>query len=1016
MMDDFREMTKTQKIILHSASALIPILFLGVAFALHDVYPFGDRQILVTDFWQQYYPFLSEYWHRVREGSSFLWSWTSGGGHDYLAHFAYYMASPLNLLTALFPHYYLREALTVFVLLRIGLAGFFMSAFLRFTLKKYDILLPVFSSFYALCAFATGYYWNIMWLDTFAMLPLVLLGTYALVRDGKYKLYTISLALAVLFNFYIGVFICIIVGIMFFVQCFVSKLSIREFLQRLITIAVSSALALGMAAVLILPTYSALQNSYRAETAFPDFRVINSFTSVLGNFIAFNPPTSLDGLPNLYSGMISIMLIPIFLLTNKISIREKITYMAVLIFLVLSVNINILDFMWNGFTITNMIPFRFSFIASFIVVFMAYKAYVLMDDIKREDILAMMLSGMLFLWMATAGEQYSEYIVYSTILGVVYLSLFIFVGITKKIKLFKYAFLIVIFTELAFSAHGGVGAVRTTYRSYYAANYEPIQQLFEYQQSETPDFFRTEFTRWRILNDPSFYGYNGISFFSSLANVNATNFMLDLGLPGWESGNRFTFGESTPITHAFLNMRYLITRDHHIVGDGILWDHVGSVDTNHLFRNTRYLPFGFMVNEEIVDYVGDRHNPFNSQNDLFRKATGLDDDVFTIIDIIHVGHRNYDVRRLGLGEYSFALYEYQTEGTLRFNYEMPADGIIYTYLRFPDYFNHTGHVRVTVGDTVIQWIYNRRPYIFAGGSFSHEEIVSIEADLEYVSGTGSIFVGFFNQEVFDQGIEMLAAETLTITEFSDTNFAGTITVSEPRLLYTSLPYAGNWRVFVNGNEEEIVTIGGAMAGVRLDAGDHTVEFRYHDRSFDLGVLISATCFVIYLLLILLQRKGIDVFELAFSRLFSSKLFSPKEKKEKANFLLFGILTTLVSWVVYSIAVQTIGFSITVSNIIAWVFAVVFAFFTNKKWVFEDNDWSPPAMLSQASTFLSSRIVTGVIEILGVPLLFLIGIQNAVFGIEGFAARLVISVVVVILNYVLSKKFVFKSSKPVERSA
>ena len=1010
-MDQSLEMSKRNKIILHGVAALIPMLALGIAFALHDIYPFGDRQILVTDFWQQYYPFISDYWHRIREGNSLLWSWTAGGGHDYFAHFAYYLASPFNLLATLFPHAYLREMLTLFLLFRVGLASLFMSMFLRFALKKYDILLPAFSSFYALCAFTLGYYWNIMWFDTLVLMPLVILGVYSLVREGKYRLYTISLALAILVNFYIGLFVCIFTAIMFFTQCFISRLNLRKFMQRLITIAVCSAIALGIAAVIILPTYSALQNSFRSETAFPNFWVYHSFASVLGNFIAFTPPTSLEGLPNLYSGLISAMLIPIFLLSKKISIREKLAYMAVLIFLILSVNINVLDFIWNGFTITNMIPFRFSFIASFVVVAMAYKAYLLMDEIKMEDILAMALSVSLFHWMATAGEQYSVDIVYSVILSVVYLTLFIYIFITKKRHIFKYALFIVILVELGFSAYGGVYAVRTTYRSQYTENHANVHQLLERRQSEEPDFFRTEFTRWQTLNDPFFYDLNGISLFSSLVNVSATNFLVDLGMPGWDSGNRFTYAETTPLTDAFLSMRYVINRDQPLIGDGIFWEYVASEGDNHLLRNSRHLPFGFMVNEEVADYMGDSHNPFNSQNDLFRRATGLDEDLFTLVDIIHVGHRNYEVHRQGLGEYSFTLYEYAEEGTFRFSYEMPADGFLYAYVRFTDFWHNAYNVRVMIDEEVIRPAYNRRPHIFPAGWFEQGQLISLETDLDVSYGTGSIFIGYFNQELFDQGFEILSAETLTITQFSDTRFTGTITVSEPRLLYTSLPYAGNWRVFVNGTEEEIVTIGGAMAGVRLDAGTHTVEFRYQDRSFNFGVIVSIISLVIYGSLLVLHRKGVDIFEFSFERLFSSK-----DKGEKINYLFFGGVTTLINWIVYSLAVQFIGFSVTVSNIIAWILSVTFAFIANKMWVFEDRSWEPSLILNQAGTFISARIVTGLIELLGVPMLFFAGLAYPIFGIEGFAAKLVVSIVVVILNYVLSKKFVFKSGEPVKRRA
>jgi hypothetical protein len=104
-------------------SFLLPIIIFGVVFIFIGIYPFGTRQIMISDFREQYLPFLSDLWRKLRGGNSLLWSWSTGGGSDYLGMISYYLASPLNLLTALFPFSVLREVLTVIVLLKIGIAG-----------------------------------------------------------------------------------------------------------------------------------------------------------------------------------------------------------------------------------------------------------------------------------------------------------------------------------------------------------------------------------------------------------------------------------------------------------------------------------------------------------------------------------------------------------------------------------------------------------------------------------------------------------------------------------------------------------------------------------------------------------------------------------------------------------------------------------------------------------------------------------------------------------------------------
>lgn len=151
-------------------------------------------------------------------------------GTNFVALSAYYLASPLNLLTLIIPAEFLREALTLFLMIRIGCAGLFTAIFLKSTFKRNDITLPLFSVLYALCAFTMGYYWNIIWFDTFALLPLVVLGTVALVREGKFRLYIISLALAVMTNYYMG-FLSVFYGVCLLRRLYLHKNPVEDLFQ-----------------------------------------------------------------------------------------------------------------------------------------------------------------------------------------------------------------------------------------------------------------------------------------------------------------------------------------------------------------------------------------------------------------------------------------------------------------------------------------------------------------------------------------------------------------------------------------------------------------------------------------------------------------------------------------------------------------------------------------------------------------------------------------------------------------
>ena len=129
--------------------------------------------------------------------------------------------------------------------------------------------------------------------------------------------------------------------------------------------------------------------------------------------------------------------------------------------------------------------------------------------------------------------------------------------------------------------------------------------------------------------------------------------------------------------------------------------------------------------------------------------------------------------------------------------------------------------------------------------------------------------------------------------------------------------------------------------------------------------------------------------------------------EIINYLIFGGATTVINWISYALTVGALGLAVTPGNIISWLVAVIFAFVTNKLWVFQSKSWAWPLWFKEACAFFGSRIFTGLVELFGLPLLIKLGLDMRLFGIDGFAAKLVVSVVVIILNYILSKFLAFR---------
>lgn len=119
------------------------------------------------------------------------------------------------------------------------------------------------------------------------------------------------------------------------------------------------------------------------------------------------------------------------------------------------------------------------------------------------------------------------------------------------------------------------------------------------------------------------------------------------------------------------------------------------------------------------------------------------------------------------------------------------------------------------------------------------------------------------------------------------------------------------------------------------------------------------------------------------------------------YLIFGVLTTVVNYLVYLPLYNGAGLSATVSNAIAWVAAVAFAFLTNKPFVFKSHDWSAKTVFPELGKFLGCRIGSGLME---TGIIFL---SVDLLRWDGNIMKLVTSVLVIILNYVGSKLLVFK---------
>ena len=133
----------------------------------------------------------------------------------------------------------------------------------------------------------------------------------------------------------------------------------------------------------------------------------------------------------------------------------------------------------------------------------------------------------------------------------------------------------------------------------------------------------------------------------------------------------------------------------------------------------------------------------------------------------------------------------------------------------------------------------------------------------------------------------------------------------------------------------------------------------------------------------------------------------KKYEEIISYLFWGVATTCVSWGSYTMFVSFFSTGVIVANCLSWVLAVLFAYVTNKIWVFHSKSWQKKILIREFGMFVSARLATGIFEIVMVPACVFMGMNQTILGVEGALAKVVVSLIVVILNYIFSKLIIFK---------
>lgn len=807
---------------------LVPVIVMVIVCIERKIWPFGVKCFLRTDLYHQYAPFFKELRTKLTTGGSLFYSWNIGGGTNFWSLSAYYLASPLNYLIVLVPEAYVIEFVTSLIIAKIGFCSVTMTYYLN---KRHEntganmYYGVFFGVFYALSGWMSAYNWNIMWLDCIWCFPLVMLGLERLVKENKGLLYCVSLGFTIFTNYYIAIMICMGVAIYCFFLLATEKAIFKDFGIKLGKFVLYTALAVGFASVFLIPyiRYFSMTASASSTFKWQWYSYFSLFDMVARQLINVETHTGLDHWPNIYSGMAIFLLIPLYFMNRKITLREKIGYTVLIIFFYFSFSTRAMDYIWHVLHIPNSLPCRQSFIFIFLILVMAYRGFIGLEERTYRDVGFAMIAALAFIFLAekleTDTKVFTNYVIY---MSAVFVILYAVMFYLMKRKRIYQDIIIIVFIALAAveaTVNTSVTSVSTVTRSDYTCYDEGVSQVMDNIREKEGDnsFYRVEKYQFRTKNDGAWLDYPSISTFSSCANANLTELYKTLGMEA--SMNAYGSMGQTFLTNMLMNVRYSIYMKEQPESD--LYTLVGSNGTNvWVYENKYTLNLGYLFEDpyDLYGWSDTASTPLKNQNELVDNV--LDGSGKLFVDVTP----DYNAAK---------------SATMK----IPEDGYYYAYSP------KTGPKEMQVENKNANFSRKfsnlNRGYTMQLGYMKAGDTLSLENKEDESSKSCNITLYRMDEEVLKQFYEALSKTQMTVNVFEDTYLSASIDVpAGGGLLMTTVNNEEGWEVYVDGELAEKEVLKGAYIGLTLKEGSHKIEFKYHVPYFMIGLLITCGCTLI----------------------------------------------------------------------------------------------------------------------------------------------------------------------------
>ncbi len=799
---------------------LIPVVLMLILYVANGIWPFGDRTFLRMDMYHQYVPFMKEFALKLQNGESLLYSWDIGGGVNFAAYYAYYLASPLNWITILCPEAYILEFTGYMVVIKTGLASLAFAWYLMKHCKTESYLPAFFGIFYGMSGYMAAYSWNIMWLDCILLFPLIVYGLEQLVHEKKGLLYCITLGLSILSNYYISIMICIFMVLYFGVLLLSQEsFSLKETFKKIGLFTLYSLLAGGFAACVLLPEVYALQHTASADTTFPKtFKTYFSMVSMLARHLPLvESETGLDHWPNIYCGIAVISMVPLYVLNRRYSYKEKIGNFALLLFFLASFAINVLNYIWHGFHYPNSLPCRQSFIYIFLVLVMSYKGVSGIMERSLKQVLACVCGGIGFIMLAEHLIENEQFPWYCWYVAIIFLGIYGILAYLYRKKTISVPLLLVLTLSVG-SIEASVNMVATSINTVGRSNYKNQEIAAKELLAQVHDgsFYRVEHFDRRTKNDGAWLGFHSASTFSSTSSAAMTSFYKDMGMEA--STNAYCMNGASPLAYAMMNVEYLFATQE-LTGDGKgLYQLVDSKDITgnaklYLYANEHSLPLGYVMDADVnTQFNVNAYTPFDVQNSFSEAVTGK--KLFN--------HLSVNVSGSSL------------------TIEVPEAGYVYAYVNSSAIEN----VTASHGSWSDSFSDVDRGFLLNLGYCETGETIYLSTTDD---ATMTAQVCRFDTEVFAETCEELSKEGLKITEYTSDSISGTLK-TDGGIFVTSIPYDKGWTMKVDGVTVVPEIWNETFLSFTISGGTHSIELSYYPEGLQLGFLITGGSVLVIALL------------------------------------------------------------------------------------------------------------------------------------------------------------------------